>query len=458
MDNYEVLLFISRGSFGKVYKVKSKLTNNIHALKKIDLNMTDKYQKESIITELKILAFHDNPYLLGVTDIFVENSELHIITPFANRIDIGNYIKQYNKKHLKINEMKIWKILCQMLLSIDYLHNYSIIHRDIKAKNVLFCENYEILIGDFGVSKILSPTKIHTNTQIGTPYYLSPEMVKGGRYTVATDIWAIGCVLYELMFGSVPYQANNIYQLYMKIKNNMIIIPSTTYSDDLKLILKDLLTKNEYTRPSIKNLLSRNSIKEKIRYFGLVSNKNTNVHREFFLQKNIKLPNTTIDWKNCIVKLLNDKNELETIIKNQTLNIKPCVSKKTSNLPSLKPTTPPVNLNYHNPSHYKPIITPVLIPINKPNLRPIQNRPIPTPISVPLRTPSPILDYNKKLPKIKTPSYLCKSPASYLMPCMRNKYINIPVVKNKSDSKDLISNKYPVPVDYQDKNPPKFFY
>ena len=75
MDNYEVLLFISQGSFGKVYKVKSKLTNNIHALKKINLNMIDKYQKESIITELKILAFHDNPYLLGVTDIFVENSE-----------------------------------------------------------------------------------------------------------------------------------------------------------------------------------------------------------------------------------------------------------------------------------------------------------------------------------------------------------------------------------------------
>ena len=276
--------------------------------------------------------------------------------------------------------------MCQWLLSIDYLHNYSIIHRDIKSKNVLFCENYEILIGDFGVSKILPPTKIHTNTQIGTPYYLSPEMVKGGRYTVATDIWAIGCVLYELMFGSVPYQANNIYQLYMKIKNNMIIIPSTTYSDDLKLILKDLLTKNEYTRPSIKNLLSRNIIKEKIRYFGLVSNKNINVNREFFLQKNVKLPTTTTDWKNYIVQLLNDKNELETIIKNQTLNINSCVNKKTSNLPILKPTTPPTNLNYYNSPYYKPkitpVLTPVLTPINKPNLRPIQNKPIPTPISV----------------------------------------------------------------------------
>jgi serine/threonine protein kinase len=420
MDNYKVLSYIARGSFGKVYKVRSNKDSNVYALKKILLERLDKYEKEAMITEIKLLLFHEHTYLLKANDIFVEEGNLHIITPFAPRIDVGEYIRAYKRKKLKINEKKIWKILCELMLSTNYLHQHSIIHRDIKAKNILFCENYEIYLGDFGVSKILPPTKIHTNTQIGTPYYLSPELISGNRYTSSIDVWAIGCVLYELMFGILPYEAQNIYQLYYKIKNNSIVIPESEYSIELKGLLRELLNKNEYRRPTLEALLNRPFIKNKIDYYSLIVHRK-NIHREIFLQNSTSLPSTTYDWKNLIRSLMEDKLLLESKIKDQTFNLN--------------------HEKYNNVSTKLPPITPTQsskMPLFKPKT-PLQKQ-IPVPDGPPKNNyyRPRIIDYKKKLPELSVPS------SRYMMPCLRKKCTP--------------NRKYPTPPIQKDNQPLKFFY
>lgn len=424
MDNYKVLSYIARGSFGRVYKVRSNKDNKVYAIKKILLERLDKYQKESIITEMKLLLFHEHTYLLKANDIFIEDDHLHIVTPFAPRIDVGDYIRAYKKKHLKINEKKIWKILCELMLSTNYLHQHSVIHRDIKAKNILFCENYEIFLGDFGVSKILPPTKIHTNTQIGTPYYLSPELISGNRYTSSTDIWAIGCVLYELMFGTLPYEAQNIYQLYYKIKNNNIVFPESQYSTELKGLLRELLCKNEYRRPTLDAILNRPFIKNKIDYYSLIVHRK-NIHREIFLQNSTSLPTTNYEWKILIRSLMEDKTLLESKIKDQTFNLNHDKYKHVST--RLPPITPTQSSK---------------IPLFRP--RSPSKRPIPTSIPVPEQPPKNnyyrprISDYKKKLPELSIPS------SRYLMPCLRKK--------------STPNRKYPTPPTQKDNQPLKFFY
>ena len=414
MDQYKVLSFIAKGSFGKVYKIMSNKDNKTYALKKIELMLIDKYSKESILTELKLLLFHDHPYLLGAIDIFIEENALHIVTPFAKRIDLRNYIKVYKKHNAQISEKKIWKILCEIIISTSYLHDYSIIHRDIKTQNILFENNYDIFLADFGVSKILPPTKIHTNTQIGTPFYLSPEVINGNRYTTSTDVWAIGCVLYELMYGQMPYEAQNLYQLYYKIKNNNVVYPVSNYSCELVDLLKELLNKNEYRRPNLNNILSRNFIKQKIDYLGLYLPKK-NVYREMFLHKTFNIPDTTNEWNIVIKRMMTDKKEMENKIKDTTLNLNHN-KYKINNHTKLPPLTPTIS---STASKIPVFVPPPLYP-PPPKYRP------------------KIIEYKKKLPELSIPS------SRYLMPCLSKNSVN--------------KRKYPTPPLNKNNQPLKFFY
>jgi len=108
-----------------------------------------------------------------------------------------------------LEESRIWRFFIEMSLGLRYLHSNKILHRDIKTANMFLGKDYKIKVGDLGVAKLLSQTQNMAFTVVGTPYYLSPELCEEKPYNHKSDIWSLGCVLYELCTYRHPFDAKN---------------------------------------------------------------------------------------------------------------------------------------------------------------------------------------------------------------------------------------------------------
>ena len=139
--------------------------------------------------------------------------------------DISQLINNYKKKGEYIPEEIIWKIFTQVLKAVHAIHNHlqgTIIHRDIKPSNVFIDKNSNIKLGDFGLSRILTHESSFAYSHVGTPYYMSPEQIEETKYNEKSDIWSLGCLLYEMAALRPPFQAKNQIMLGMRIKSGKI--------------------------------------------------------------------------------------------------------------------------------------------------------------------------------------------------------------------------------------------
>lgn len=144
------------------------------------------------------------------------------------------------------------------------MHSNKILHRDIKTINMFLGKDDMIKVGDLGVAKLLNQTQNMAHTIVGTPYYLSPELCEEKPYNHKSDIWSLGCVLYELCTFKHPFEAKNQGQLIMRIvKGQFTPIPSR-YTEGLKIMVNLLLLKNYKKRPSIGEILSHEEVKKRM--------------------------------------------------------------------------------------------------------------------------------------------------------------------------------------------------
>jgi NIMA (never in mitosis gene a)-related kinase len=150
------------------------------------------------LNEVRFLASVRHPNIVGFYEAFIENndSELCIIMEFCGCGDLAQKVERYKRKRQAIVEIKIWGYLIQSLRALQELHNHGICHRDLKAANTFLAEDGSIKIGDMNVSKQLKQGKLQT--QIGTPYYMSPEIWNNQSYDERCDIWSLGCMIYEV--------------------------------------------------------------------------------------------------------------------------------------------------------------------------------------------------------------------------------------------------------------------
>ena len=139
--------------------------------------------------------------------------------------DINQLIKRCKKSNEYIAEDIIWKIFTQVLLAIHAIHNHKegkILHRDIKPSNIFLDKDNNIKLGDFGLSRELSVESKFAYSHVGTPYYMSPEQIDETKYNEKSDIWSLGCFLYELTTFKPPFQAKNQIMLAMRIKSGKV--------------------------------------------------------------------------------------------------------------------------------------------------------------------------------------------------------------------------------------------
>jgi len=145
---------------------------------------------------------------------------------------------------------------CQILLAIRDIHAKNIIHRDIKSQNVFLTKTGLVKVGDFGVS---TQTSCCANTIVGTPFYLSPEIINGTEYDSKTDIWSLGVLLYELCVQDYPFKVpnNSLAALALKILKGKFPPLPKPYSADLNRLLSAMLQVNSKLRPTINQLIGR---------------------------------------------------------------------------------------------------------------------------------------------------------------------------------------------------------
>jgi len=311
MIDYRKLKCIGKGSFGEVFKVENIRNGEILAMKIINLSNISRHTARCTITELKILLYNDCPFLLKTKNIFRHGNNLVIITDYAKHGDLSSYLKKLNARNMRMSEDRIWSILSQLCSAIRYLHSYDIIHRDIKSANILLSSNGKIYLADFGISKILHPTAIGTTTQIGTPYYTSPEMMLNKIYDNKVDIWALGCVLWEMMTNRQAFECNNLYALREKVMNCRLSEPNPNYNKKLVNLARGLINTNKYMRPNADKI----SIME-----GVCDYIDTPIPKSFYIEKSfqkvIMAPIIMNDWDRVLNKL---NLELDTVNNNKMI-------------------------------------------------------------------------------------------------------------------------------------------
>ena len=394
MDNYKQIKLIGKGSYGSVFQIQKKSNQKIYALKKIKSpKFHDKYEILNLINELKILCFHNSDYLLKCCDIFYENKYIHIVTNYAKYSDLSVYLNKFKKNKKKILEKNIWLIFIKTCYGIQYLHDNNIIHRDLKPANILLDENSSILISDFGISKIIKNQPFF-KTIIGTPYYISPEMYNNIKYDNKIDIWAMGCILFEMATLTVPFHGNNIKSLKKNIINGHFNDDKLNYySPDLKHMISLMLNKNYYSRPSIHDIIHSPIFKKHEIELNLdysYKHSNTIVNK---LQHNIVLPKYSSEWKDVIqhIDIHNNnksictefQNNKESIIMNkQNNNHLPQLNiKKQIDLPKIiihkdinKSNKFSNNNYYYNQVYHNPIFKPINSNLNHKRVNHVNNK------------------------------------------------------------------------------------
>ena len=268
MDKYEQIKILGEGSYGKALLVKSKFNNTLYVIKEVRFSNIPQKERDSAEQEVKILSSLDHPFIVSYIESFQENGYLYIVMEFADGGDLSKKIEKQNKKLFSENE--ILEDFLQIALAIKYIHDKKILHRDLKGENIFLMSTGQIKLGDFGISKVLDNTFQLCQTQIGTPYYLSPEICEGKSYNSKTDIWSLGCILYELCTLKHAFNANNMNALVMGIIRGKYTPISTQYSIELRNLVDKMLIKNPKNRPSINQILSLPFIRQ---HLSLLLNK-----------------------------------------------------------------------------------------------------------------------------------------------------------------------------------------
>ena len=303
MDGFIILDKIGEGSYSSVYKVKRKEDGIIYALKKVKFTKLKEKEKLNALNEIRILSSINNQNVISYKEAFFDekDSTLNIIMEYADKGDLFELISQYKKKKEHFEENEIWDALIQLLNGLKSLHDLNILHRDLKSANVFLFSNGLVKLGDLNVSKITKKGLGYTQT--GTPYYASPEVWKSNPYDSKSDIWSLGCVIYEMAKLIPPFQAQSMEELYKKIIRGFYPQIPSRYSNDLKDIIQLMIQTEVGARPSCDELLKMSIILEKIEVINknLIEINNNN-NNEKKLLSTIRIPSELSNFSKDLPK------------------------------------------------------------------------------------------------------------------------------------------------------------
>ena len=261
MINYKIIRELGSGAAGKVYLCKDQSSSEFFAIKEINIENRDILNRTMI--EVENMKKLDHPYIVKYHTSFQADHKLYIVMEYIDGGDLMTYISE--RKNHYLAEDQILKIFIQIVIALKYIHSHKILHRDLKPQNIFITRVGVVKIGDFGVSKCVNNTDSLCETKVGTPYYLSPEIWNNEPYGNKTDIWSLGCILYELCALRKPFLAANLNQLLVAVFSGKVDPISQRYSQDLRDLVMSMLNQNPDLRPSADQILAMGFIKARLK-------------------------------------------------------------------------------------------------------------------------------------------------------------------------------------------------
>ena len=255
LSDFKIGRLLGKGSFGVVILVQRIIDGQIYAMKQVRINQLPEKEKKNSLNEIRILASLSHKNIIAYKDAFFdENSKtLNIVMEYADNGDMSQKIKYNLKNGLIFSENIIWNYLIQILEGLHYLHEHNIIHRDLKSANIFLTQEGIVKIGDLNVSKIAKIGMAYTQT--GTPYYASPEIWLDKPYDYKSDVWSLGCILYELCQLKPPFRGTSLKNLYYNIQRGIYEPIMNYYSEDLRNIIDIMLRTDPNMRPNTGQIL-----------------------------------------------------------------------------------------------------------------------------------------------------------------------------------------------------------
>ena len=271
---YEYISTIGKGSYGIVGLYKDRKVKSMkYAIKSIKKDFFNLNSIENTLKEIEILRSLDHPNIVKYFESYEDENYLHIVMEYIPGESLYNIIKKNNNKKINFKEKEIKEIILNLLKVVSFLHKKKIVHRDLKLENILFSipNDYSSLkIIDFGLSSNFTLKK--EKFIVGTPYYMSPEMIEG-IYHYKSDLWSIGVILYSLITGKYPFNGkdkNEVFSLINSGKYNKKNLNKKNYSIEAKNLIKKIFTIDLNKRISIEDALNDD-------WFKLTENENNNL-------------------------------------------------------------------------------------------------------------------------------------------------------------------------------------
>jgi len=237
---YRRLKLIGQGSFGKAYLARDLASDELCVMKQIRMSAMDAKARDTAVREAIALRKVIHPNVVRFRQVFMRSGWLCLVMEFADGGDLCTAVKERAKQGAAFEEGSVLECFAQVADAVRHVHALRMIHRDIKSRNIFLCRSGKALLGDFGLVRVLESTCALAQTRVGTPYYLSPEIVRKQPYSYLTDVWSLGVLLYEMTALTRPFQGT-LQTLPEIICKGEYAPIAANYSDGLRDLIAGML-------------------------------------------------------------------------------------------------------------------------------------------------------------------------------------------------------------------------
>ncbi|XP_074632365.1 serine/threonine-protein kinase Nek9-like isoform X1 [Acropora palmata] len=252
-EPYTRIKTLGRGAFGEAVLYRKTEDNVLVVVKEVNLSRASEKERADAEKEVDILSLLNHTNIVTYYNHYIDGTSLLIEMEYCNGGTLNDKI--HAQKELFAEEIVIWYFF-QICSGMSHIHDCDIVHRDIKTLNIFLTKSGLVKLGDFGIATILKGSEDMAESVVGTPYYMSPEIIQGQKYNQKSDMWALGCVLYEMLTLKKVFDATNPLRLVSDIVKGQFTDISPRYTAEMNSLVNVLLSQNPDDRPSIDAVLA----------------------------------------------------------------------------------------------------------------------------------------------------------------------------------------------------------